>query len=156
MGVNDAREQLEVAIEEVGRLEREVATLRAEKDSPHADAKYWAEWQMERAEVRRLRRLAHMCNSEIHSLHDASAEFANALTLHKDKIDVLTSERDAAIAAVARVRALRRISLGMGNEIFDARSVIEALAEQHATALAEQSKRFTETPIQDDAGEADE
>ena len=102
MGNADAKEQLQVAIEECIRLEREVsllraehdaalerevATLRAEKDSPHADAKYWRELQEARAKVVENRSII--------------SEFANALTLHKDKIDELRAERDDALKRVA-------------------------------------------------------
>lgn len=36
MGVNDAREQLEVAIEEFGKLERKLAAVEAERDAAFA------------------------------------------------------------------------------------------------------------------------
>jgi hypothetical protein len=69
--------------EEVGRLEREVAILRAEKDSPHADAKYWVELQAERAGR------------------------AKDYEWMKAKVGEVAAERHDALAVIERVKAAR-------------------------------------------------
>ncbi|TFD41736.1 hypothetical protein E3T37_03530 [Cryobacterium sp. TMT2-10] len=113
MGANDAAEMLEVEKEEVGRLEREVATLRAEKDSPHADAKYWAELQTERAG------------------RAADYEWMKA------KVDQVAAERCAALAVIERVLNL------IGDVGPEARRILtqvstDALAEHDRRVRAEE------------------
>lgn len=91
MGNRDVAEQLEAAIEEVGKLEREVATLRAEKDSPHADAKYYRELQEARADL-----------AERSRAFEDAAKVANSEISRRMKVE---AERDAALAVIAEVRA---------------------------------------------------
>lgn len=114
MGANNAAERLEVAKDEVGRLEREVATLRAEKDSPHADAKYWGELQVERAGR------------------------ADDYEWMKAKVDQVAAERCAALAAITRVLNLTG-DIGPEARRILTQAPVDALAE-HDKAVADAAR----------------
>lgn len=170
MGNRDVAEQLEAAIEEVGRLEREVAEyveitdrqsillrgvarglkgpppelvmwshhdlpelaaqvtaqvaiLRAEKDSPHADAKYWGELQEARNEISRL----------------------NGQTYPVDPPAWIVAERDAALAVIEEVRAWNMLLNGRPRY----RECDEILANSPVDALAEHDRAVVESAVVD-------
>jgi hypothetical protein len=132
--------------EEVGRLEREVATLRAEKDSPHADAKYWGELQAERAGR------------------------AKDYEWMKAKVGEVAAERHDALAVIERVKAARSdhptctvhnagdpVTCGWKRAVLDIDAALAwpaayRLAAANRAALAAQNDHYTAQPMNSDTG----
>jgi len=174
MGVNDAAEQLEVAIEEVGKLEREVAELRtelnyaekildahaqavpqlvAERDAAFATVEMLADWGQEFfGSVRWAGGLddteseSGLSPAAILSRFPADALAEHDRTVKAEALEEAAALREAEYRKATREMGFKRQFLG------EWLPETPTLAEQHTTALAEQSAHYRDNPMNSDDG----